>query len=849
MAAGQQIAGRGVFGNNEYFLPTSANQLIQIALDDGSVLARRTVRYPLGNLVAVGGEIISQAATRLSVAYGEASLEPWVNSILDKNPQDYDALVRKAELMIQRDKRREALELLERAAKIDPDSDEVHMLAVSAMLGVLRDDPSGEPELVQQLDAMIDQPNQRAEFLALLIRGAIENKQTLDAVDSLIKLSTLLTNENLLGAAADEILNDLSRQCSLDAWVAARMQEVIGLADQQQRESVSDRVAQHTSTLTRGSSNLLARSLRHFGFVGTAIARAELGQRFRDEGERLKLERLALGSASATPADLRTLPDESVLLLAGALADGRRGKDAGDVLAILDQRKLETEEKLRLLASSSEQKIRWDDAVGLQWQSQQLRSRGMITLGQRLSRTTVSWGESFRGWRLVSNGANSIALRDPFGQMRNIPLDGLIRRDDGDKEAIINGGIMIVVRPGHVAAIDLYRLEDNQVSDSILWQRNFSGDGTSIAKRRNEMNSFNAPVFWFPMNSTTARTTAAEFRVGPVLGDRLLVLQGGDLLAIDVTTSETLWRNSNAPRNGTIVADRDQIAVVSPNVSSVEFFDKLDGRHLGSEEWTHGKVWHSRGKYVLSESPSADARSCVVRIVNPFTGAIVQELETSTASRTIVSGDRTFGQIVGNRYMVLLSSSGKLTIWDVREGTVLSELETEPLEDLQRLYAMELDNQLVLLPMRRLDQSSLPQDAQLQTRQGSNQGSSHQTTSAVYAISLADGSLRWNAEFDEYPWGCTLAQPASSPVILLTRAWATYTKTGSRAVTLDVKALDVRNGDVIHERLGKEVPSRSNEIETRITVQPLQKRLIAQVGSEILTYHFGHSDEEFADDR
>ncbi len=46
------------------------------------------------------------------------------------------------------------------------------------------------------------------------------------------------------------------------------------------------------------------------------------------------------------------------------------------------------------------------------------------------------------------------------------------------------------------------------------------------------------------------RRDEAEFRVGPVLGDRVLVLQGGDLMAIDLATSETLWRNSMAPQNG-----------------------------------------------------------------------------------------------------------------------------------------------------------------------------------------------------------------------------------------------------------------------------------------------------------
>ena len=844
LAAGQQIAGYGVFGPKDYFVPTTANQLIRISLDDGAIVGKRTTRYPLGNLVAVGGEVISQAATRLSVAYGEASLEPLVNSVLKNNPQDYEALVRKAELMIQREKRREALDLLRRAAKIDSDSDEVHMLSVAAMLGILREDPNGEPELVKQLDSMIDQPNQRAEFLALLVRGAVDNKNADDAVERLISLSSLIAGESLLGSAADEIVNDISRQCSLDSWLAARFQQVIDFSEEDQRKKIASQIDEYMSGLLQGSSSLLERSLRHFESVEPEAARRELARRFRDDRQNLKLERLALGTSNATWNDIKDLSDDSVLMLADAFIAGSRGEDALGVLEILQEREVDDLEELLAMAERGTRKIEWGDQVGLDWQSQQLRSRGIITLGQRLSRTIVSWGETFRGWRLVSEGANTIALRDPMGQVHGIPLDGLSRRDEGDKEAIINGGVMIVVRPGEIAAIDLYRVKSNQVSDSVLWRRSFSGDGASIAKRRNEMNSFNAPLFWFPMNSSTARTSGAEFRVGPVLGDRLLVLQGGDLLAVDLANSETLWRNSNAQRSGTIVANEEQVAVVSPNTKTVEFFDKLDGSSMRSERWVHGKIWHSLGKHVLCELPSDDNKSCHVSIVDPFTGDVLQELETSTASRSIVDGDRTFGQIVGGRYMVLLSSSGKLTVWDVLHGIELSDLETKPLDGLQRLHAMELDGQLILLPMRTVDQSKLPKDATLQTRHSSN----HQTTHAVYAVSLKDGSLNWEVQFDEYPWGCTLSQPASTPVLLLTRAWATYSTTSARTVKLDVQAIDVKTGDVIHERLGRKVSSRSNEIQTRITVQPTQKRVVSQLSGEILTYHFGRSDEEFTEE-
>ena len=102
---------------------------------------------------------------------------------------------------------------------------------------------------------------------------------------------------------------------------------------------------------------------------------------------------------------------------------------------------------------------------------------------------------------------------------------------------------------------------------------------------------------------------------------------------------------------------------------------------------------------------------------------------------------------------------------------------------------------------------------------------------------MADGSLRWQHQFEK-PWGCTLTQPAASPILLLTRSPFTYTTT-SRRKTLDAVAFDVRDGRELNRTEGRAVMSTSNALETRLTIQPVLSRVIVQVGLEILTYKFG----------
>ncbi|NND98913.1 MAG: PQQ-binding-like beta-propeller repeat protein, partial [Pirellulaceae bacterium] len=209
LAPGLQVVGRGVFGDNDYLVPTSANQLIRIALDDGKVLERRATQYPLGNLLAVDGEVISQGATSLSVAYGEASLEPLVNAMLKEDPTNFEALVRKAELLIQRDSRREALKLLQRARDVKSDSVEVRMLSVAAMLGLLREGAEDSEQLADQLESMIDRPSERVKFLSLRIRAALKNQEIEQATDRIIQLSALIAGDPLLNHSGEGAVDDV----------------------------------------------------------------------------------------------------------------------------------------------------------------------------------------------------------------------------------------------------------------------------------------------------------------------------------------------------------------------------------------------------------------------------------------------------------------------------------------------------------------------------------------------------------------------------------------------------------------------------------------------------------------
>ncbi len=285
LASGQVISGVGVFGEGEYLLPTSTNEIIRVSLNDGTVLGRQRTRYSLGNLVAVGGEIISQGPTKLSVAFGEQSLEPLVDKMLEENPNDLDALIRKSELLIERGDRVEAIQLLDRASQMDAENDEIRMLSVSALLGQLRDDPSANPELIQQLDSQIDRPAQRVEYLSLLVRSALQRKDFKQAVDRLVDLASLLQANPLLEPAVKEISDESGRHSSLDDWIAARISDIFHDSSSTDRVEINQRLAEFADAKRHGTTSYLEHMVRLFGpWTGIAPMRLELEQRLREDG-------------------------------------------------------------------------------------------------------------------------------------------------------------------------------------------------------------------------------------------------------------------------------------------------------------------------------------------------------------------------------------------------------------------------------------------------------------------------------------------------------------------------------------------------------------------------------------
>lgn len=857
VSVGQQISGLGVFGAYDYFVPTTTNEIIQLSLSDGTVRQRRETQYPLGNLISAAGQLVSQGPTSLAVAFGQATLEPEVERRLTKDPDDFDAIVRKSEILIQEGDLGSALEFLQRARQMRPDNDEVRMLSVSALLGRLRNAESVEDGLVEVLESLIDRPRQRVELIALQASAAIAAKDHQSAIKSLLALSALVASDSLLDSTDLALEDDPSLKCSLDSWIAARANEVLNAAGSDEIPGINTLIASVSEKLLTGSDHLLTSTLDHFGaFDGVNILRRELADRLYEREDAVGLERLAWGGELPGDQMLSQLSLARLQILVSAYSIGRMPSDEKRVLQELEARfkvgGVKTQDAWREVGGGVEEigkrlveleyslkEPTWPNQVTLKWDARTTRIIRSLSQTQRFSDLRRLAGEQMKGWRLYGEGSSPLSLLSPLGMRLRIAVDGDV--SEAEKTAVVSGGVMVVVTRSELIAVNLLALFSG-VGDPVLWQRPISGEGGVPMSRRSSVTPFDDKVVRYAVDNSMASPVIPEFALGPILGDRVILLQGGDLVALDLITAETLWRNAAAPVSGAVVSDGNRIAVVSDSTSEVVFFDKIDGKQLGSQEWSGGQIWSSLGSHVLSYRPTEVADQFKVQLTNPFAAEVLLEHDAIKANRGggVEGIASTYGRVEGSRYLNLLSSQGDALIWDLVLGRELCRLNLEPFPELAGFSVMQLGQRMIWLPRAKKLPPVVPNEPQVQT----SDGRYHVSVNKIHAIDLAEGSLVWERDLGS-AWGCTITQPSGTPLLFLARSpFAVSAVNRTRRKSMDVMAMNMVDGTTAQLTEDRPVLSGNNQLETKVVVQPNGKRLLVEVGVENLLYQFGTPESD-----
>lgn len=847
--AGEQVSGIGTFGefavpDNEtpavaYFVPTTSNRIVAVALADGQPLGHRETQFPTGNLLAVGGQILSQSATTLSVAHGQMTLEPIVAAALEANPDDFQAVVRKAELLLQEGDLTASLQWLDRARKMDPDAVDVENLSVRAMLSALRADFASNRELLPELEQLIYWPADQVELIKLQVRASLERGDSIDAIKRLIELSHLVAKEPSLASVGRSGRDESSRQVSLDGWLASRVHEATEGVSPEDAAEIDRMIGEHLDAYVGAATPMVKRLLVHFGGVaGARSLMMKLLDRYRDDGAFLAMERLVLGATNATPGTIDRLEQWQREALSEIYARGGLLPDAAAMLSTIDPSKdtgklvesmvLSADEIAKL--SAANQPANWGKHVTVRLPQEMIRLRGAI-VKPVVGKTRRVVGETFKGWQVVSDQSSPFAIRDPLGNVFPIPLDGMNRRDDLTRQAVFSGGLMIAMLPGELVGVNLFEVLRGQI-DSVIWRRPWRTDssGTGI-KPRSESTKFGDQVYKYMSSGAGGDQASTELVLGPIIGDTFYVLQGNELIAYDAMTAEPRWRNTETPRGGVIVSDGDRVAVVSTNSKQIVQFDCRDGRRIAEKPLDDYQIWSSTDKAVLMYRDTDETTRELV-LLDPIAD---KELLRHTY-KNLSATNRVFGRIVNGSHVATLSVEGDILVWDIENGRAISDLKVEPIPLYKGLQVIAKTDSLILLPS-----TSATSEDRSGVAVQTNSGQDHlRVDGSIINISLSDGKIAWQHALESQLWGCTLTQSPVSPLLLLSRSNAQYLTTGSRTKTIDVKAIDVRDGKAV-QTLDQPVESFSNDIETVLAIQPTQQKVLVSIGNLRLEYLFSES--------
>ena len=841
-AAGQQVSGQGVFGKDCYLLPTNSQEIIRVSLEDGQVLDKRKTKYELGNLVAVDGEIITQGPTKLSVAFGEATLVPLVERMLEENPENFDAIVRKADLLIQAGDFTEAIGLLAKARRVQPENDEVRMLSVSGMLEQFRRSGNFSPQQIEELSKLIDRPLQQVEFDALRLESAMAAEDYGQAALLLLELSELVVAEFNSDDSADRLVGENDRFCLLDAWINGRVRDYIKVVDPEVMQDFEAKLNAHLEGRTSVSSERVQRVLAHFnGMESAEQLRTVLADRYRKDREPRLLELTALGHHQPNLAGLRQLSTERLLMLADAYESGAMLRNLPDVLRELKSRTETLNEAVAKRIEDSlertEQTMRakdWPKNATYKWASQ--AKRRTSTSSQRVHSLEVQAGEEFRDWALISlANANRLQLRAPDGSLKTLPASNNSVTDKAEA-AFVSGGVMVVQTTAGLLAMDLYRAR-NQRPDSNLWPgRDVGGAGSIAAKPESYPAPFGEQVKRYMLQSTNMRERP-EFRVGPILGDRVIVLKGGELSAISLRTGDDIWRINTAPKSGMVLCDGERVAVVSSDRKQTVLFDIADGRELETQPFEYGELWKAAGNNVLCYMSTNQPNVYTVNLFNPFTGEVLlsQEANSSDDPNEDSTANVFVSRVFSGHYLTMMSPVGETFVWDLREGRELVRTQLAPQDELKEVRAILMRDRVVLLPAynSQVVASGMPKIV-------SFRGEFHRSANAAFAFSLEDGSLLWSKKFEQ-PWGCSSVQPMETPVLVLTRVRVTYNATVQKS-DLEVLALDARTGKVLAAPDPKSIPTSNNSIETVVVLNTAESKVTASIG-QVYLINFDFADE------
>ena len=835
-------SGRGFYSDHFYYLPTLGAELLKIDLNQGEVVQRTGTSLVLGNLVCFRDEILSQGPESLAVFWQSEPLRQRVQQTLAENPDDVTTLARFGELLLQEEKREEAIRTFRRAHQLAPGDETVRALLSEAILSALRDDFATAVTQYPEIETLLDRPSQQGEYLRIMARGWQQQGALQKAFDAYWELAQLRTSLQHSSGAAELELDRVDRHWNVraDRWLQARFGELLRSATDPQRAPMEQTARQvFEQAAAGGEVAALRQAERLFGtHDGADAIRLQLAQQLIKDGEILEAE-LLLGRLEASPH--QAIRAAAVAELAELLVATRQHAVAlryyrtlGEVYADTICRDGQTGRQLFEQAAATEAMQQAAEAAQ-PWPS------GVAEVGESPQRVglNVSYrrvfacaeqqraGPSPQGLTVFYDHArNTLLIRDGTGnEIANVGLGNhkLAAPDFRPTHFRVRGHLLVVSMGMEIMAIDLWRAAGaaGRPAEAILWRRDLVQPNVTGNLYHTQLQVQPLPQPWGQQRVSFINLQRELVGVtGPLLESGMYFLEGRSLICADPRTGETIWSRDGVPAGSDLFGDGEWIFVVPPDADTALVFHALDGQQadaVPSEPLAHR--WTTAGRNVLAWKPqtvaeqpehaAADERAdgaqlgdapCELRLYDALTGEVLwREL--------LPAGTR--GTLIENDEVALLQPDGRLVIRSLQIAEPLLQTQLEPDKDLRLVHVLRSQDQY-LVATNRVGQTPA-NNAAVQVRSIVTGGDVPLVTGRLYAFDRRNGQPSWPAPVDIDQFGLPMDQPRETPVLLLLRQVAPPAAQGPRREQTSILCLDRRTGQPLLEKT--EIPTQTNAYE------------------------------------
>lgn len=830
--AGEMPSGRGFRSGSEYYLPTTRSRLLKIDLDKGTIAASLQTESPLGNLICYQDQLVSHSAGSVACFYQIEPLRERVAERLKDSPDDPWALARQGELFLHDGDNTKALASLRRAFEVDPEDDSVQSLLVETYLTALRQDFASHQAMAGEIEALIDLPDQKTEYLQLIASGYHQTGKLLEALEAYAKL----VDVQQAGQSGDEATRaflvkvEQDRSVRLDRWVRARLHELADSDDPAVAARLEELIQARATSTAERTATQLERDVACFGFhEASRPLLFSLCDRLVDSKRFLTAEQLlqplrdhpdlpTSGAATARLAKLYLAATEYELAATLFRELGGRFADVACATGKSGQQLFEEAQSHAFLETEFQRSRDWP--WGKVTSSEQ-NAQTNQSLARLISIPVEHTGINARGAITVgfNRRFNTLTVRDKSGREL---LKSTVERPqaNGQDRAQFLGHQGFIFFGSDLIAVDTLAssLGKSQPVEPVRWRQNIAPpvgdwkpeparsvpfDAQAVRVRRN-----------FDVNSGRAICS-----MGPVNEQGVFYQRLKKLVCADPSTGEPIWSRTDLPAGATIFGDREYLFVVADDTDQAIVLRASDGTKLGERQLpAAANRWTFHGRHVLAWEEQGERYRVYLRDIWSETDIWAEEVGPLTAGKVTMDGN-----------IAMLQRNGRFFLRSLSTDQVLIRRRLEADPQLTNLRVIRSGDRYLVFAGTVLPENDA---RELQSPHIEN---APLVTARLYAFDAATGQISWQVPAVIDRFGFPRWQPTDSPAIWFIRQVNVKQTLGSsNRQQSGLLCLDRRTGRIIYEK--DNIPIQPNEF--NITTDSSRRTSTVNLQSQAHTVQF-----------